>query len=51
MVFHKWDYREIEYLTENYGKVSISTIAKNLKRSIYAVLNKKTKIKARSIFR
>lgn len=45
MACKRWTYKEIKYLTENYGNVSVRHIAKKLNRSINAILLKKNRLK------
>lgn len=45
-----WTKEEIEYLEDNYGAISLNTIAKNLNRTPEAVAAKKDKLKLGSVF-
>ena len=45
-----WTQEEIEYLEDKYGAISLTTIAKNLNRSISSVNTKKTKLKLGSVY-
>lgn len=45
----RWTDADISYLIENYGKMEISDIAKHLGKSIDAVINKATKLRANGV--
>ena len=45
----RWTDADISYLIKNYGKMEISDIAKYLGKSIYAVINKATKLRTNGV--